>query len=53
MMEPDRILIDIRTCELTIKEALREIARYQAELPDHEIFLDGDAHAIVSRRRCA
>ncbi len=50
-MEPDKILIDIRTCELTLSEVMTEIVRLQAEYPDHEIFMDGDAYAIVARRR--
>lgn len=50
MTEPDRILIDIPTCTMTLKEVLAKISEYQAELPDHVIFLDGDAHAIVARR---
>lgn len=50
-MEPDKVLIDIRTCELTLSEVMAEIERLQAEYPDHEIFMDGDAYAIVARRR--
>ncbi len=45
------MLIDIATCGLTLAEVLTEIGRLQAEYPDHEIFLDGDANAIVGRRR--
>lgn len=50
-MEPDRILIDIRSSELTLSQVVREIVRYQLEMPDCEIFMDGDAYAIVARRR--
>ena len=50
-MEPDKILIDIRTCELTLSEVMSEIKKLQAEYPDHEIFMDGNAYAIVARRR--
>ncbi len=50
-MEPDRILIDIRTCDLTLSQIMSEIARLQAENPDDEIFMDGDRYAIVARRR--
>ncbi|MBO4568971.1 MAG: hypothetical protein J5674_03240 [Candidatus Methanomethylophilaceae archaeon] len=50
-MEPDKILIDIRTCELKMSQLMAEIQRLQAEYPDYEIFLDGDAYAIVGRRR--
>lgn len=47
----DLTLIDIRTCDLTLSQVMAEIARYQSEMPDHEIFLDGDAYAIVARPR--
>ena len=50
-MEPDKILIDIRTCELTLKEAMDQIRVWQAEMPDYEIFMDGDAYAIVARKK--
>ncbi len=51
MAEPDLILIDIATCGLTLAETLAEIGRLQSEYPDYEIFLDGDARAIVGRKR--
>ena len=47
----DRILIDIRTCELTLSQVMEKIAGWQAIMPDHEIFMDGDAYAIVARPR--
>lgn len=47
----DKVLIDVRTCDLTLSQVMAEIARYQSEMPDHEIFLDGDAYAIVARPR--
>ncbi|MDR3075558.1 MAG: hypothetical protein LBU30_05955 [Candidatus Methanoplasma sp.] len=50
-MEPDTIFIDIRTSKLTLAQALQEIQRIQAENPDYEIFLDGDAHAIAGRKK--
>ena len=50
-MEPDKILIDIRTCELTLSQFVAEAYRYIEEMPDHEIFLDGDAYALVARVR--
>ncbi|MDR2846646.1 MAG: hypothetical protein LBV63_05130 [Candidatus Methanoplasma sp.] len=50
-MEPDKIFIDIRTSDLTLSQVLQEIAKIQAENPDYDIFLDGDAHAIAGRRR--
>ena len=52
-MEPDKILIDIRTCDLKMSQLMAEIQRLQAEYPDYEIFLGGDAYAIVGRRRKA
>lgn len=45
----DHILIPIETCELTFSQMAKEIARLQAQYPDDEIFLDGDAYAIVRR----
>lgn len=50
-MEPDRIFIDIRTCGLTLGQVMREVERLQADYPEYEIFMDGDAFAIVGRRR--
>lgn len=49
----DIVLIDIRTCDLTLSEVMAEIARYQSEMPGHEIFMDGDIYAIVARPRRA
>ena len=48
-MEADRIFIDIRTSDLTLSQVLVEVKRLQTDNPDYEIFLDGDAHAIVGR----
>ena len=53
MAARDRILIDIRTCDLTLSEVMRRMARYQSEMPGHEVFMDGDLYAIVARRRDA
>jgi len=50
-VESDKIFIDIRTSELTLTQVLQEIRKIQAENPDYDIFLDGDAHAIAGRRR--
>ena len=50
-MESDKIFIDIRTSELTLAQVLQEVKKIQAENPDYEIFLDGDAHAIAGRVR--
>lgn len=50
-MEPDTVFIDIRTCDLTLSQVMSEIAQLQNDNPDLEIFMDGDAYAIVGRRR--
>ena len=50
-MISDTIYIDIRTCDLTLSQVMSEIARLQSEHPEYEIFMDGDAYAIVGRRR--
>lgn len=50
-MIPDVVYIDIRTCDLTLSQMMAEIARLQSEHPEQEIFMDGDAYAIVGRRR--
>lgn len=47
----DRVLIDIRTCGLTLSQVMAEISRLQEELPGHEVFMDGDLYAIVARPR--
>ena len=47
----DMVLIDIRTCDLTLSQVMAEIARYQREMPGHEVFMDGDLYAIVARAR--
>ena len=49
--EPDRVFIDIRTCDLTLSQVMNEIAKLQSEYPEYEIFMDGDSYAIVGRRR--
>ena len=43
--------IDIRTCDMTLTEVMREIGRIQAQNPDQEIFMDGDMYAIIGRPR--
>lgn len=50
-MEADKIFIDITTCELTLSQVLAEVKKLQAEYPEYEIFMDGDARAIVGRKR--
>ena len=50
-MQPDHVYIDIRTCDLTLSQVMAEVARLQVEHPGQEIFMDGDAYAIVGRDR--
>lgn len=50
-MIPDAIYINIKTSELTLSQVMARIVELQAEHPDQEIFMDGDAYAIVGRRR--
>ena len=51
MMEPDTVYIDIKTCDLTLSQVMARIVELQAEHPEQEIFMDGDAYAVVGRRR--
>lgn len=46
------ILIDIRTTDLTLREAMEYIHKYQSEHPDMEVWLDGDLYAVVTIQRC-
>ena len=50
-MEQDRILIDLHTCDLTLSQFMGYAEGYIRTMPDFEIFLDGDAYALVARRR--
>lgn len=50
-MEPDKVFIDIRSCDLTLSQMMAAIAQLQNDNPDYEIFMDGDEYAIVGRRR--
>ena len=45
----DTVLIDIATCELSLSEVMEQIRQWQTEYPQDEIFMDGDAYAIVRR----
>ena len=47
----DHIYIPIATCELTLAEVMKEVHKLIAEHPDQEIFMDGDAYAIVGRTK--
>ncbi|AMK13135.1 hypothetical protein AUP07_0075 [methanogenic archaeon mixed culture ISO4-G1] len=50
-MEPDRIFIDFHKEKLTMVQVIEAVNRLQKEYPEYEIFMDGDAYAIVGRRR--
>ena len=52
MSDTYRIEIDARTCELTMREFSNWIHLEKIKNPDREYWLDGDAYAIVSKRRC-
>lgn len=45
------ILIDIRTCDMKRSEVMAFIDRWKAEYPGREIWLDGDAYAIVTEAK--
>lgn len=51
--ERDTVLIDIKTTDMTLGEVMRMIEEYRrnSRYQGYEIFLDGDRHAIVARRR--
>lgn len=51
LVQPDKILIDIKTCGLTCTEFFAKAAEYQKEYPYCEIFLDGDTYSLVARPR--
>lgn len=51
LMQPDHVYIDIRTCDLTLSQMMAEVDRLIREHPEQEIFMDGDAYAIVGRDR--
>ena len=50
-MIPVEILIDIRTCGLTLGQMMTEVERLQRQRPDLEIYMDGDTFAIVGKKR--
>lgn len=50
----DITLIDIRSCPLTTKEVMEKIKNEFRPLypsSEYEIFMDGDAYAIVARKK--
>lgn len=42
------VLIDIRTSDMTLGEVMAYIDKWKAENPGREIWMDGDAGAIVT-----
>lgn len=46
----DTVLLDIATCELTLSEVMEQIRQWKSDMPEAEIFMDGDAYAIVLRQ---
>ncbi len=51
MRTPDTIYIDFHTAKLSIVQVLEAVGELKAEHPEQEIFMDGDAYAIVGRVR--
>lgn len=47
----DKVFIDVRKNEMTLSEIFRMIDQIQSENPELDIYLDGDRHAIMGRRR--
>lgn len=47
----DHILIPIRDCKLTLAQLMDEVRILIMEHPEWEVFMDGDAYAIVGRDR--
>ena len=44
------VLLDMRTCELTLRMVMGEIVPFfKQQYPEHEIVMDGDQYAIVAR----
>lgn len=50
-MMPDRVFIDIATCDYTKDEMMAAINQLIADHPEYEIYMDGDEYAIVGRLR--
>lgn len=46
-----QVLIDIRSCGLTVSQVMGEVERYKSENPDMDVFMDGDLYAICSEPR--
>lgn len=44
-------LIDIRTTDLTLREAMEYIHEYQNKHPNMKVWMDGDLYSIVACER--
>lgn len=43
------VLIDLETCEMTLGETMELVRDFGIQHPDMDIWMDGDAYAIVYR----
>lgn len=49
-VEGDIVLLDMRSCELTLGTVMSEIIPFfKQQYPAHDIIMDGDQYAIVAR----
>ena len=51
MMNPYKVLAYIPEWDVTFEEAMAQIALWQKEMPDHEIFMDGDSYSICAMKK--
>jgi len=51
--ERDKVLIDIKATDMTLGQVMHMIEDYRknSAYQGYEIFLDGDRHAIIARRK--
>lgn len=50
-MIPDVVFFGIRECDMTMSQVIAEMDRLQSEHPELEVFMDGEAYAVVGRCR--
>lgn len=49
-IEGDIVLLDMRSCELTLRRVMSEIIPFfKAQYPAYDVIMDGDQYAIVAR----
>lgn len=49
-IEGDIVLLDMRSCELTLGTVVSEIVPFfKQQYPEYDIIMDGDQYAIVAR----